>query len=270
MDVPTAVGVFALGLAAGVLSGMFGVGGAVITTPGIRAMGTAPLLAVGSTIPAILPGAITGAYRYSREGLVDWRIGLICGGSGALLAWVGAQTSDTVDARWLMVVTACLLAWSGLSIIRRSRRHRAATAAVGTVSPGPGAEARRPGVLPLAVVGAGAGFVAGLLGVGGGVLMMPLFTTVLRIPVKVAVASSLVAVAIFSVPALVRHAQLDHIDWTVALLLVAGTVPGARLGARLTIGAAEETVQLLMGIFFVGVALAFGGAELASIVRDGG
>src|SRR5829696_9573038 len=93
VDLTTAVGILALGVAAGVLSGMFGVGGAVITTPGIRAMGTPPLLAVGSTIPAILPGAVTGAYRYAREGLVDWRIGLVCGASGALTAAAGAQVS---------------------------------------------------------------------------------------------------------------------------------------------------------------------------------
>jgi uncharacterized membrane protein YfcA len=267
VDAGTAAGTLAVGLVAGVLSGMFGVGGAVVSTPGIRALGVEPIMAVGSTIPAILPGALTGAYRYAREGLVDWRIGLVCGATGALFAFGGAEVSDVVDARWLMVVTACLLAWSGLSIIRKARV--APSPAGAATSPGPGAEVRRVATPALTAVGAVSGFVAGLLGVGGGVVMMPVFTTLLRIPVKVAVASSLVAVAIFSVPAMANHARLGHIDWEVALLLVVGTVPGARLGARLTIGNSERTVQVLLGAFLLTVALIYGVAELVAIAGDG-
>jgi len=117
-------------------------------------------------------------------------------------------------------------------------------------------------------VGPVAGFVAGLLGVGGGVVMMPLFTAVLRIPVKVAVGKSLVAVGIFSVPAKVSHALRGHIDWAFASLLVVGTVPGARIGSKMTLGRAEETVQLLLGIFFVAVAVLYGGGELIGILSD--
>lgn len=270
MDLPAVAATVAVGFAAGVLSGMFGVGGAVLTTPGIRLLGTSPILAVGSTIPAILPGALTGAHRYSREGLVDWRIGLVCGLSGALFAIAGAAVSDVVDARWLMVLTSLLLAWSGLSSIRKVRAApRDVSAEVGTAgSPGPGALARRPATPTLGAVGAASGFLAGLLGVGGGILMMPVFTSVLRLPVKVAVASSLVAVAIFSVPAMVSHSLLGHIDWAVALLLVVGTVPGARVGSRLTIGSSDERVQLALGAFFVAIAFVFGGGELYGIVAE--
>lgn len=278
MDLASAAAFVAVGFAAGVLSGMFGVGGAVLTTPGIRLLGVSPILAVGSTIPAILPGALTGAHRYSREGLVDWRIGLVCGLSGALFAIAGAMVSDVVDARWLMVLTSFLLAWSGASSIRKvaGAGHAPATGPAphgidgSSRSPGPGAVARRPSTMTLGGVGAASGFLAGLLGVGGGVLMMPVFTSVLRLPVKVAVASSLVAVAIFSVPAMISHSLLGHIDWAVALLLVVGTVPGARVGSRLTISGSDERVQLALGVFFVAIAFVFGGGELYSIIDQGG
>jgi hypothetical protein len=254
-----------VGLVAGVLSGMFGVGGAVLTTPGIRALGTTPIDAVGSTVPAILPGALSGAYRYAKEGLVEWRIAWACGLAGSALAVAGAWVADIVDARWLMLLTAVLLAWSGVSVIREARasdRNEAAT----DRSAGPGATVAIPSTPVLAAVGAGAGFAAGLLGVGGGVVMMPLFTTVLRIPVKVAVGSSLVAVAMFSVPALITHAVLDHIDWPVALLLLAGAVVGAQIGARITIGLAERTAQYLLGTFFLVVAVLFGGGEILALI----
>jgi uncharacterized protein len=272
VDPATAIGVSAVGLAAGVLSGMFGVGGAVVSTPGIRVLGASPIHAVGSTIPAILPGAISGAARYWRAGLVDARVGVVCGLTGALFAVGGSGVASAVDARWLMVLTAVLLAWSGASAIAKARSAGIAALepevvlADGEQPSGPAPEG--VGLGALAGVGALAGFVAGLLGVGGGVIMMPLFTTVLRIPVKTAVGTSLVAVAIFSVPAMISHTLLGHIDWAIALLLVAGTVPGARIGSKITVGQAEDRVQLMLGIFFVVVSLLYGGGELVGILTD--
>ena len=112
------------------------------------------------------------------------------------------------------------------------------------------------------VIGALAGVLAGLLGVGGGVLLVPAFTVLLRLAPKRAVGTSLVAVAMFSVPAMVTHALLGHINWTFALLLVAGVVPGARLGAHLTLRGSEARLRLLMGLFFTVLALAYGASEL--------
>jgi uncharacterized membrane protein YfcA len=270
------VGLVVVGFAAGMLAGMFGVGGAVVSTPAIRALGASPIEAVGSTIPAILPAAISGAHRYAKAGLVDWRVAWTCGVAGTVMAVVGAKVSDVVDARWLMVVTAGLLMWSGIGSMRKGLRHGAEPAE--TAEPADDADdpvAQTAGswrgsgwssTVLIAAVGAAAGFVAGLLGIGGGVVMVPLFTNVLRLPVKVAVASSLVAVAIFSLPAMISHALLGHIDWTVALLLTAGTVPGARVGSRIALGTAERRMHLMLGVFFCIIAVFYGTRELTAIL----
>ena len=62
-----------LGFATGVLSGVFGIGGAVVSTPGIRLLGASAKLAIGSTLPSVLPSSIAGTLRYHREGMVEWR-----------------------------------------------------------------------------------------------------------------------------------------------------------------------------------------------------
>src|SRR5258706_14184932 len=62
-----------LGLATGVLSGAFGIGGAVISTPGIRLLGASATLAIGSTLPSVLPSSIAGTLRYHHEKLVEWK-----------------------------------------------------------------------------------------------------------------------------------------------------------------------------------------------------
>ena len=108
------------------LSALLGIGGAVVTTPAVRVLGATPIEAVGSTVPAILPGAISGAYRYTKAGLVDWTLALSLGISGAVFALGGAWVSDLVDGRLLMVLTAVLMLWSGVSVVRGGDRAEVA------------------------------------------------------------------------------------------------------------------------------------------------
>jgi uncharacterized membrane protein YfcA len=249
------VAAIVVGFGSGILSGMFGVGGAVLTTPGIRVLGATPIQAVGSTIPAILPGAISGAWRYAREGLVDWRVALTCGVLGSGFSVLGGIISDRVNAHYLLLLTAALLLWTGIRNVRPARPHAPVVERTGAD-------------LSIAVVGgigAASGLLAGLLGVGGGLLMVPAFTQLLKLAPKRAVATSLVAVAIFSVPAMITHAVLGHIHWGFALSLVAGVVPGAIVGAHVTMGGSDRRLRLLTGVFFTVLALAYGFGELRSL-----
>jgi uncharacterized protein len=281
ISVWTMMGVFGVGLASGILSGMFGIGGAVLTTPGIRVLGATPLEAIGSTVPPILPGAISGTWRYSKAGLVNWRIGLVCGVAGTVLAIGGAVVSDHINPHLLMLATAGILLYTGVATLAQARSGRMAAV---LEAEGPDAEVEvvalseeeDQAVLEAAashrypfgqmlVIGAGAGALAGLLGLGGGVVMMPAFTQLLKVPMKVAVASSLVAVAIFSIPALITHTLLGHVNWTFALVLTMGAVPGAQIGSKITLGATDRTVKLLFGLFLTTLAVIYGGAELAAL-----
>lgn len=277
-----------VGVLAGILSAMLGVGGAVVTTPAVRLLGATPIEAVGSTVPAIVPGAIAGALRYTREGLVDWRCALGLGISGAALSLVGALTSTVVDGGLLMVLTACLMLWSGVTVVRgieppgadpemgdaaersvaRGTTPAGSTPAVSEADASLAISTAPPSrpLLPIIGLGMLSGFIAGLLGVGGGILMVPVLTGPLRTPVKSAVASSLVAVAIFSVPALIAHGLLGHIDWWFAIPLMAGVVPGARIGALITIGTSDRTVRLLFGTLIVAVAIVYGVTEALALL----
>jgi uncharacterized membrane protein YfcA len=149
--------------------------------------------------------------------------------------------------------------WSGISVMRGRKGAPAA-------DEDEAASSERPSIAVLGAVGAGAGFVAGLLGVGGGIVLVPAMTGVLRVPMKRAVASSLVGVAIFSIPALITHAVLGHIDWSFALPLMAGVVPGARLGARFTLRQSDRSVRRIFGLGVIVLALVYGGSELAALL----
>jgi uncharacterized protein len=270
------VAAVAVGFGSGVLAGMLGIGGAVVSTPAVRVLGATPLEAVGTTVPAILPGAVVGVWRYHRAGLVDWRIGLWCGASGSVAAVAGALVANGIaEPGLLMVATAVLMGISGWSVARSGRRVKSAPD-LATSDPSPSDRvtdlpavadtgyptARWPALLALGVA---AGFVAGVLGVGGGIILLPAFTSLLGMPVRKAVPASLVAVAIFSVPALVTHAINGNIDWLLAVPLMVGVVPGATLGSRLTVGASERTVRLVFGTVIGVLAVVYGVSEVLGL-----
>lgn len=256
-DVLTAI----VGLATGALSGAFGVGGAVISTPGIRLLGVGPIVAVGTTIPSILPSAASGALHYRAAGLVDARTVLAAAPVGLLASILGAVLSEHVpgDGHLLMLATAALL---GVTAWRMGRSARSDP--VDERDPSAAHPTRR---LALAAVGGGAGLLSGLLGIGGGVVLVPGFATYAGLSLKSAIATSLVCVAAFALPGTVSHAVLGNIDWRVALFLTLTVIPGARLGAALTMRASDRRLRQAVALLLGTIAVLYAAGELSSLAR---
>jgi uncharacterized protein len=249
-----------VGIGTGVLSASFGVGGAVVSTPAIRALGVPALLAVGTTLPSIFPSAITGTTRYLREDLILWRVVAITAPAGIAAAVVGSSLAYDVpgNGHLLMILTAILLAYTAARMAKKPKQVGPAE----TVAPVAPAGESHPAVL--VGVGIAAGLMSGLLGIGGGVVMVPGFTELGKLPLKTAIATSLACVAIFAIPSTITHALNDNIDWRIALFLTIGVIPGARLGAAAAVKASDEGLRktvaaflgLIAAIYFVGELLA--------------
>ncbi len=264
----------AFGLGTGVLSGMFGIGGAVVSTPAIRVLGATPLAAVASTLPSIIPSAVSGAIRYGRERLIDWRIVGWTAGAGAVAAVGGAFATDVVPGGGhpLMLLTAALVGFTAYRVSRpvTSPEPESVAATEGLTDAAPGLVHPRAGIeraqsWRLVTIGIAAGGLSGFLGIGGGVLMVPAFTTWLRVPIKVALATSLACVGVLAVPGMLTHAALGHIDWLFALPLCVTVIPGARLGAHLTIRSSDRTLRLLVGVVLGIIATAYAVGEALAL-----
>jgi uncharacterized membrane protein YfcA len=117
----------------------------------------------------------------------------------------------------------------------------------------------------LATIGAGAGLLAGLLGVGGGIIMVPGFTQWARMPVKRAIGTSLACVALFAVAGTITHGLQGNIDWRFGLLLAVGVIPGARVGAALAIAADARTLRRVVAAFLGVTAVLYAGGELLAL-----
>ena len=251
----------ALGIVTGALSGAFGVGGAVLSTPGIRALGVAPLVAVGSTLPSVLPSAISGSLRYHRERLIDWRAVRLTLPTGLVAAIAGAALSDVVpgDGHVLMVVTAALLAFTAYRMYASARRSQKSTDADDDVP-------EKQGALSFALVGSMAGLFSGLLGIGGGVVMVPAFHSIAGMKVKAAIATSLVCVAGFAVPGTITHAIKGNIDWRVAAALTLFVIPGARIGSAMTVKSNDVRLRLAVALFLGVISIIYAAGELAALM----
>ena len=250
-----------LGLVSGILSGVFGIGGAIVTTPGVRLLGASAFLAVGTTLPPIVLSAVSGSARYVKEGLVDGRVLLATAPAGVVAVVAGSFASHVVpgEGHWLMVFTAVLLV---VSSVRMARSPGAGSAEEVRAAAAP----RRNSTVIGMAVGAGAGLLSGLLGIGGGALLVPAYSQVMGLPLKTSIATSLACVGILAVPGTVVHAVLGDVDWRLALLLTVAVLPGARIGAVLAIRAEKGRLRVAVAVLLGAIGLAYGVGELVVLL----
>ena len=210
------------GFGVGIVFGMFGAGGSAFATPVLALIGVPPLMAVASPLPAMLPAAFAGARRYLRSGRVDGRVAKLSILGGIPGALIGALASSVIGGNRLLALSGLMLLAIGIRLLMRD-------------SPGAaerGAE-RRSRTRLVIFTSFGVGCLTGLLANGGGFLLVPLFVLVLGLTAVEAAGTSMVVVGALTIPTLITHWLLGHIDWTVAAGFAVGLTPAAAIGARL-------------------------------------
>jgi uncharacterized protein len=248
-----AIGV-AIGFGSGILAGLFGVGGGIVMTPGVQVLlGAPPIVALATPLPVIFPTALAGASAYARRGEVDTRVAAWLAGPGLLGAVLGAWATRWVETTLLLLLTAGLLAWQAVRLVLRdgAPEQRASL---------------RPSAVALGLGGVAAGFVSGLLGIGGGLVIVPFLAGWLGMPLKRVLGTSLLAIVALVVPGTVVHAALGHVDVAIVVALAIGAIPGARIGAGIALGARDRTLRLAVGTFLFVVAVGYAALQAAALL----
>jgi uncharacterized protein len=112
-----------LGLAAGVLAGMFGVGGGILFVPTLVALGLDQHDAIGTSLLAIIPTVLVGTWRQSRYGNARWRAGAVLGLAAAAAAQGGVALAQALSDSTLRRLFAGLLVLVAVQIAWRARRR---------------------------------------------------------------------------------------------------------------------------------------------------
>lgn len=248
------VGFLLVGFLSGLLSGSIGVGGAVISTPLIRAMGVSPYFAIASTLPAIFPSAITGSVQYQRAKLIRWDVVTRTVPVGIAFAVVAAWATPHIPGKGhlQMIVTAAILFYVAFKMAQPDREehehepHRFIAPGIGTL----------------------AGTLSGLLGVGGGTITVPGFRYWLRMPLKVAVATSLVCVGLFAIPSTITHAIEGRIDWSVAIAIAIGVIPGAYVGSKSALRVRDGSLRIFIAFVLGAIAIIYGVFETIALFNS--
>lgn len=266
-----AFAVFLLGIAAGLASGLFGVGGGFIMTPGLIFYGIPPAVAVGSQAPQILASSFSAAVNHLRRGSLDLKMGLVMVVGGLLGSAAGVFTfrwlreTGQIDAVvavgyvfFLGIVGLLMVGESVLALLprRRDRRRRRRTllhrlplrmrfpASHLYISP-----------LAPAVVGFLGGVLAAILGIGGGFVLVPAMIYLLRMPTAVVLGTSHFQIAVVACLTTFLHAYANRsVDLVLALLGILGSVVGAQYGTRLAFRLRGEWVRVLFGVVVLLVA----------------
>ncbi len=251
-DLPVAL--LILGIAAGVLSGMFGIGGGVVIVPVLVALfGFELRHAIATSLGALMmPVAILAVITYYRAGLLNVKTSALVA-TGLIIGGVfGAQLQDAISIGNLKFLYGAFLVYAAWRFIEPRKWLKIAPP---SVVQDPVTDASW---YLLLAVGLGAGVVSALFGVGGGIVIVPALVGLLHFDQKIAVGTSLGALLPpTTIGAVINDYGQGVLNVGAAGLVAVGLLFGALVGAKIAIGLPSGTVKRLYGVFILFVGLRF-------------
>jgi uncharacterized protein len=233
-----------VGLLAGFLSGLFGVGGGILIVPAlVLVLGFTQRLAHGTSLAAVLPIAISSLTSYALEDKVDWKVGGLLAVGAVAGAVIGTHILHRLPHDMLAIAFSVLLVATAVRLLfdHSDAGGRGALHAVT--------------VLTLILVGLITGVLAGLLGVGGGIFVVPAMVVGYGIPAAVAKGTSLAMIVPTSIMGTWRNRKNHNVDLRVAGLLGLAGVASAFIGGKISVGMSEQTSNVLFALLLLFVAI---------------
>ncbi len=257
----------------GFMSGLFGVGGGFLITPLLFFIGIPPAVAVATGANQVVASSVSGVLAQVRRKAVDFQMGgvLLAGGvvGSAFGIWVFQRLSAAgqIDlfvqlcyVLFLGLVGGLMLQESLRSFWRSTRGGAIRRSHVHTWVHGLPfkmkfrASGLYISVLPPLAVGALVGFLAAVMGVGGGFIMVPAMIYLLGVPTKVVIGTSLFQIIFVTAFTTVMHAVTSQtVDMLLAVLLILGGVVGAQIGARVGVKLRADQLRIMLALLVLAV-----------------
>lgn len=280
MDIGAFIAAAVVGLVVGVLSGLLGIGGGTMMVPVFRlGFGLEAIQATATSLFTIIPTSLSGCVTHVRNKTCIVPIGVAAGVGGALTSPVGVWLASMSPAWLIMLAAALIIGYSAFNMLRKAfKKPKAAPAQAAAARTGanvPEASAADANGAPAdmapvaahaessafsverkhlfmgVAIGLKAGLASGYVGVGGGFIMVPMFLSLLSLPMKKTSGTSLIAVTILAIPGVIEQAMLGHIDFVAGIAMAVGSIPGAVLGAQLMKRVPERALRIFFGVFLL-------------------
>ncbi len=233
------------GSAVGFSLGLIGGGGSILAVPlllYVVGIGDAHL-AIGTSALAVAVNAFGNLLGHWRAGNVKWPCAATFAVAGIIGAAIGSSLGKLVDGQQLLFLFALVMIAVGAAMLRPR-----ATVGNPDVRITPWIATR------LVAIGLVTGAISGFFGIGGGFLIVPGLMLGSGMPILNAIGSSLFSVGSFGLTTAINYALSGLIDWTIAVLFIAGGLAGGFLGMRSAIRLAKN--RHMLTVIFAGVIFA--------------
>lgn len=249
IDEWTAVNLFfllsALGMIAGFLSGLLGIGGGIVMAPLLLFVppifGFEPLamqVVAGLTIVQGLLSCLFGSLIHKKFHFVSGQLTLYMGVSIFVMAVLGGAGSRFVSNDILLFIFSCLAGIAAFLMIIPVKL-----------------DTERPDVDDLSfsriravLASSGVGLLGGLVGQGGSFILIPLMTSYVRIPTRIAIGSNLAIVFLSSLAGFIGKAATGQIEWFLALPIALTVIPASTIGAYVSRGLPVKGLRLILAV----------------------
>lgn len=234
-----------VGLIAGILGSMIGVGGGIIISPALTFLGLTPPQVASTSLFAISSTSISSTIAYARSKKIQYMLGIKMALLSIPGAIIGSYFSTYIDPDYFKILLAIILVATGIFLMYRK-----------SISNGNSLSLESIWVKVLFFCGTFvAGIISSLFGIGGGVIFVPLMIVIVGLTMYLAAPTSQFVLMITSLVGLTTHIILGNPQYLPAVLLSLGAFAGAQIGSRLSTKLSEQKLRLILGITFFGIAL---------------
>ncbi len=258
-----------LGIATGLIGALLGLGGGIFLVPALTlGLGLPFPLAAGTSLVSVAATSAGGSSTYVRTRVANIRLGILLAIATVAAAVAASFLARAIDEHILRALFSVLLAYTGWTMLRAPRRdapppppppdpaddpwHLTASytdARAGTVTYTP---RRLPGAMGASLLG---GAISGLLGVGGGIVQVPVMHLLMGMPLKAATATSSYLIGLTATASALVYYAGGRIDPMIAAPTALGIFAGARLGAYLGGRLSTPALKRIFGVVALLVAL---------------
>lgn len=277
-------GLIILGIGVGVIGGFFGMGGAWMVTPGLNILGFPMAFAIGTDIAHMAGKSLISTMRHGKFGNVDYRLGFIMlfgtivgfELGAQMIMWLERIGSVDIVVRWLYILLLAFITYMVFSdIAKRKKKEREAAAAgreLDKLATGlewhktfhkikipPMIHLKAAGIycsawLPV-MVSLVTGWLAGILGIGGGLIRMPSLIYIVGCPTHIAVGTDLFEVMMSGLYGAATYSYKGRVELFAALIMLVGAAIGAQVGTVATKYIKGYGIRIAFGIAVIGCAV---------------
>lgn len=241
----------ALALLVGLSLGLLGGGGSILTVPIlVYGLGFGAKQAIAMSLAIVGATSLLGAFGHWRAGNVNLRVAAIFGVVAMAGTYLGARLAVFFSGAAQLVLFALVMLLAAFFMLREGRP----SAANGPAEPDGGSLAEMP-LLKIAAEGLAVGVLTGLVGVGGGFLVVPALVLLGKVPIKEAVGTSLLIIALKSAAGFVGYLGQVEIPWGAMLIFTAVAGVGILVGTFLVRFVPAKALQRAFAIFLVAMGL---------------